>query len=61
MEIFLSGVQEITFTSSLAKYPVNPQQRLSKSITIELQWLEHLWNHENMFETEVVPANECLS
>ena len=25
--------------------------------TVELQWLEHLWNHENMFETG--PANEC--
>ena len=21
---------------------------------VELQWLEHLWNHENMFETGVV-------
>ena len=29
--------------------------------TVELQWLEHLWNHENMFETGVVRANECLS
>ena len=19
--------------------------------TVDLQWLEHLWNHENMFET----------
>ena len=27
--------------------------------TVELQWLEHLWNHENMFETWVVRANEC--
>ena len=27
--------------------------------TVELQWLEHLWNHENMFETGVVRANEC--
>ena len=26
---------------------------------VELQWLEHLWNHENMFETGVVRANEC--
>ena len=26
--------------------------------TVELQWLEHLWNHENMFETGVVRANE---
>ena len=27
--------------------------------TVEFQWLEHFWNHENMFETEVVRANEC--
>ena len=27
--------------------------------TVELQWLEHLRNHENMFETGVVRANEC--
>ena len=26
--------------------------------TVELQWLEHLWNHENMFETKVLRANE---
>ena len=25
----------------------------------ELQWLEHLWNHENMFEVGVVRADEC--
>ena len=24
--------------------------------TVKLQWLEHLWNHENMFETGVVQA-----
>ena len=29
--------------------------------TVELQWLEHLWNHENMFETGVVRAKECSS
>ena len=27
--------------------------------TVEFQWLEHLWNHENMFGTGVVRANEC--
>ena len=27
--------------------------------TVKLQWLEHFWNHENMFETEIVGANEC--
>ena len=26
--------------------------------TVELQWLKHLWYHENMFETGVVRANE---
>ena len=29
------------------------------SNTVELKWLEHLWNHENMVETGVVRANEC--
>ena len=29
--------------------------------TVELQWLEHLWDHENEFETGVVRGNEgCL-
>ena len=27
--------------------------------TVELQWLEHLSDHENMFEIGVVRANEC--
>ena len=27
--------------------------------TVENQWLQHLWNHENMFKTGVVQANEC--
>ena len=28
--------------------------------TVELQWLEHLWDYENVFETGVVRrANEC--
>ena len=31
----------------------------SQPYTVELQWLEHLWNHDNMFETGVVRANEC--
>ena len=28
-------------------------------IIVNLQWLEQLWNHENMFETGVFRANEC--
>ena len=31
------------------------------SYTVELRWLEHFWNHENMFEIGGVRANECLS
>ena len=27
--------------------------------TVEVQWLEYLWNHKNMFETGVVRAYEC--
>ena len=27
--------------------------------TVELQWLEHLWYHENMFKTGVDRTNEC--
>ena len=27
--------------------------------TVEPQWLEHLWDHENMSKTGVVQANEC--
>ena len=34
---------------------------LSDIKTVELQRLEHPWNHENMFETEVFRANECNS
>ena len=30
-------------------------------ITVELQWLEHLKDHENMVEAGVVRASECLS
>ena len=29
-------------------------------ITVEFQWLEHLWNHENMFETGVVRARVLI-
>ena len=29
--------------------------------TVKLHWLEHLWNHENMYEAGLVRANECKS
>ena len=28
--------------------------------TVELQWLKHLWDYENLFEIGVVRASECL-
>ena len=28
--------------------------------TVEPQWLEHLWDHGNLFETWVVRANDGL-
>ena len=31
----------------------------SPESTEELQWLEHLWNNKNMFETGIVRVNEC--
>ena len=40
------------------------KQRRGKGIkepnlhTVELQWLEQLWNHENMFKRGVVRATE---
>ena len=34
-------------------------QFLKQETTVELHWLEHLWNHEIVFETGVVRANEC--
>ena len=30
---------------------------LKKEISVKLQWLEQLWDHENLFETGVVRAN----
>ena len=32
--------------------------RYADENTVELQWLEHFWNHENMFETGIGQAIE---
>ena len=42
-----------------AVYPASKGSSYSELITVEFQWLEHLGNHENVFETAVVRANEC--
>ena len=38
-----------------------PSGSIFNEVTVELQWLEHLWNHDNMLETALVGANECHS
>ena len=40
-------------------YP--PLGHWAHSSTVELQWLEHLWDHGNLFETRVVRATEGKS
>ena len=35
------------------------KSHLWKTYTVELQWLKHLRDHETLFETGVVRANEC--
>ena len=42
-----------------SKYIYTPILRKAANRYRELQWLEHLWNHANLFETGVVRANEC--
>ena len=37
---------------------VVPDRRACTDVA-DASWLEHLWNHENMFETGVVRANKC--
>ena len=33
-------------------------KNMSSQSTVELRWLEPLWDHENLFETAVVRASE---
>ena len=36
---------------SLLLFALQSRSTFNKHYTVELQWLKHLWNHENMFET----------
>ena len=56
---------EVLLLHMLSTYTMYDTEPLSVSetlyhaeFTVEIRWLEHLWNHENMFETGVVRANE---
>ena len=46
-------------TNRARKCPTTVKVFYVKQNTVELQWVEHLWDYENMFETGVVRANEC--
>ena len=43
------------------RFSFRGHRRLLDSLinTVELQWLEHLLNHEKMFKTGEVRANKC--
>ena len=51
----MKGVDSTKVSPRIAKVLKNVKMK-----NVELQWLEHLWNHENMFETGVVRVNEVL-
>ena len=56
------GDLSLVLWKNIQEYPVTIRSQLicfCKRNTVELQWLKHLGDHENMFETGVVPANEC--
>ena len=53
----LCQVGQLIWSEFLCQRAVIPKT-INQQITVELQWLEHLWDHENLFETGVVRANE---
>ena len=53
-------MRRLNVTSTFEKVPAGAKPPSAKA-TVELQWLEHLWNHGNMFETgvlKVIKAND---
>ena len=57
IDAFADKQQELEApVESLSKFYTKYKMDIS---TVELQWLEQLRNHEKMFNTGIVPANEC--
>ena len=56
LEFFSNWLRLITLSKNITLF-----WSCGSDCTVEPQWLEHLWNHENMFETGVVRAYECES
>ena len=48
-----SGMKTVLFVNTARVF-----ETVTTTDTVELQWLEHLWDHENYFETGVVRTNE---
>ena len=58
-ELFPSFCNLLVGRKPSRDHPVD--QRKPSTNTVELKLLELLWDYENMFETGVVRANDCLS
>ena len=56
MEMYPFNLRAIVVAAFMPLLKVNT---LNAFRMVELQWLEHLWDYENMSETGVVRANEC--
>ena len=54
---FLFKLQPLTCQA--IKSFVDPTSSVLIQYTVEPQWLENLCSHENMFEIEVIHANDC--
>ena len=59
--LFLVNALAELFSLLLLKEIVRSVLKQFLVTTVELQWLEHLLDHENMLETRVLRANECKS
>ena len=50
---------DLIFLAFMQTVLVSHSRCILKETRVEIKWLEQLWNHKKMFETEEVRANEC--
>ena len=55
-----TAIPSVTQASTSKNSSLSGEINLEYIHTEEPQWLEHLWNHENMFKTGEVRANDYL-
>ena len=63
LAVCLNCAMFVSYTPRYGRYvntftPADQNMFLCKQCTVELQWLEHLWDHWKLFEPWVVRANE---